>query len=84
VQWLIWSDEETIEGPEFAPLPHWINDYLPFHDQYARSMTLWSPDGESFAFAGLIDDRSGIWRHDLAEDETTFVIDGTWVVWSPV
>ena len=84
VQWIVWSDEETIEGPEFAPLSHWVNDYLPFHDQYARSMTLWSPDGESFAFAGLIDDRAGIWRHDLVEDETTFVIDGTWVVWSPV
>jgi hypothetical protein len=47
-------------------------------------MTLWSPDGSSFAFAGLIGDRAGIWVQDLDADEPSFVLDGGSVVaWSP-
>ena len=62
VRWSVWTEEDgLVEGPEFAPSPHWVEDYLPFHDQYARSMTLWSPDSGSFAFPGEIDDREGIW-----------------------
>ena len=85
VRWSVWAEEDgLVEGPEFAPSPHWVEDYLPFHDQYARSMTLWSPDSGSFAFPGEIDDREGIWRYDLESGESTFVTEGAWVVWSPV
>jgi hypothetical protein len=85
VRWSVWTEEDGLtEGPEFAPSPHWVEDYLPFHDQYARSMTLWSPDSGSFAFPGEMDDREGIWRYDLESGESTFVTEGAWVVWSPV
>jgi hemoglobin len=47
-------------------------------------MTPWSPDGRAFAFAGLIDDRAGIWVQDLEADEPTLVLEGGAVVaWSP-
>jgi Tol biopolymer transport system component len=48
-------------------------------------MTLWSPDGRSFAFSGLIGDRAGIWVQDLDAEDPTFVVeDGSVVAWSPV
>ncbi len=85
VRWSVWSEEDgLVEGPDFAPSPHWVDDYMPFHDQYTRSMTLWSPDSGSFAFPGEMDDREGIWRYDVESGETTFVTEGAWVVWSPV
>jgi hypothetical protein len=85
VRWSVWSEEDgLVEGPDFAPSPHWVEDYMPFHDQYTRSMTLWSPDSGSFAFPGEMDDREGIWRYDVESGENTFVTEGAWVVWSPV
>lgn len=84
LRWSIWTDRVLGDGPAFTPVRTWVRDYLPFHDQYARSMTLWSPDGTAFAFPGTIDGRTGIWRHDLASNTTEFVIEGSWVVWSPV
>lgn len=83
-RWSVWTDGNLTEGPEFSPVRTWVRDYLPFHDQYDRSMTLWSPDGESFAFPGVIEGQSGIWIHNVADDATEFVIEGSWVVWSPV
>jgi hypothetical protein len=85
VRWSVWSEDDGLaEGPEFAPSPHWVEDYMPFHDQYARSMTLWSPDSGAFAFPGEIDGREGIWRYDVESGESSFVTEGAWVVWSPV
>ncbi|CAN5442824.1 MAG: hypothetical protein ACR2JP_11405 [Acidimicrobiia bacterium] len=84
LRWWIWADRVLGGGPAFTPVRTWVRDYLPFHDQYARSMTLWSPVGTAFAFPGTIDGRTGIWRHDLASNTTEFVIEGSWVVWSPV
>jgi len=47
-------------------------------------MTLWSPDGTSFAYPGLIGDQAGIWVQGLDADEPDFVLEGGSVVaWSP-
>jgi Tol biopolymer transport system component len=85
-RWHVWDgrDEEPI-GPAFLPSPTYLRDYVPFFGQYAQAMTLWSPDGRSFAFPGLIGDRAGIWVQDLDADEPTFVVeDGSVVAWSPI
>lgn len=84
-RWHVWDGSETTEiGPTFLPSPTYLREYLPFFGQFAQSMTIWSPDGRSFAFPGLIGDRAGIWVQDLGSDEPSFVIeDGTVVAWSP-
>jgi TolB protein len=85
-RWRVWdgSDTDAI-GPTFLPSPTYLREYLPFFGQFAQTMTLWAPDGRSFAFPGLIDDRAGIWVQDLDSDEPTFVLeDGSMVAWSPV
>lgn len=85
-RWHVWDGEDTEAiGPIFLPSPTYLRDYLPFFGQFAQTMTLWAPDGRSFAFPGLIGDRAGIWVQRLDRDEPTFVVeDGAVVAWSPV
>jgi Tol biopolymer transport system component len=85
-RWRVWDGRETRTiGPTFQPSPTFLRDYVPFFGQYAQGMSLWSPDGRSFAFPGLIGDRAGIWVQDLDADEPSFVLeDGAVVSWSPV
>jgi TolB protein len=84
-RWHVWDGEETRPiGPAFVPSPTYLRDYLPFFGQFAQTMTLWSPDGRSFAFPGLIGDRAGIWVQDLDSEGPAFVVEGGSVVaWSP-
>jgi len=84
-RWQVWDGKATASiGPTFLPSPTFWREYVPFYGQFAQSMTLWSPDGASFAFAGLIGDRAGIWVQDLDAAEPAFVLDGGSVVaWSP-
>jgi Tol biopolymer transport system component len=85
-RWQVWDGNRTSPiGPPFVPSPTYLRDYVPFFGQFAQTMTLWSPDGRSFAFPGLIDDRAGIWVQDLDADRPTFAVeDGSVVAWSPV
>lgn len=82
LQWSVWSDGDLADGPSFAPPASWVRTFLPFYDQYARSMTLWSPDGSAFAFPGRVGGDEGIWVHEVADGTTSKVADGTWVAWS--
>ncbi len=85
-RWYVWDGRATSAvGPTFVPSPTYLRDYLPFFGQFAQTMTLWSPDGRSFAFPALIGDRAGIWVQDLEDEGPTFVVeDGSVVAWSPV
>jgi hemoglobin len=84
-RWLVWDGRETRPvGPAFVPSPAFLRDYAPFYGQFTQAMTPWSPDGRSFAFAGLIGDRDGIWVQELDAAEPTFAVEGGSVVaWSP-
>jgi TolB protein len=85
-RWHVWDGKETSPvGPTFLPSPTYLREYMPFFGQFAQTMTLWSPDGRSFAFPGLIGDRAGIWVQDLNAEEPALVVeDGSVVAWSPV
>jgi TolB protein len=84
-RWMIWEGGSTSRiGLAFLPSPTFLRDYVPFYGQFAQSMTPWSPDGASFAFPGLIDERAGIWVQDVSSQEPEFVLGGGRVVaWSP-
>ena len=85
-RWRVWDGRETTTiGPAFQPSPTFLRDYVPFFGQFAQGMSLWSPDGRSFAYPGLIGDRAGIWVQDLDADQPNMVLeDGAVVAWSPV
>ena len=84
LSWSVWHDEELTELATFVPSPTFIRDFLPFFDQYAQSMTLWSPEGDRFAFPGLVDGERGIWIQAIDGSAPVRVADGLFVAWSPV
>ncbi len=80
----VWEAGELTDYRGFIPSPTFARDYLPFFDQYASSMTLWSPDSNAFTYPGLArDGRAGIWVQPLGEDTPELVGDGSFVAWSP-
>lgn len=81
-RWRVWEDGESAALAEFLPAPALLRDVVPFFDQYAQSMTLWSPDGMAFAFPGSVGGVDGIWRQDLGGAEPIRLTGGTWVAWS--
>jgi hypothetical protein len=62
-----------------------LPSYLPFWDQYARSQTVWSPDGTQFVHPGLAaNGEAGVWIHDAATSgPSTLLAPGDIAFWSP-
>lgn len=83
LQWHVWDGTESTDHALFLPSPTFARDFLPFFDQYALSMTLWSPDSNAYAFPGVVDSEIGIWVQTLGEAAPTLVGDGVFVGWSP-
>ena len=81
-RWSVWTTDGLESVVEFDPEPSFINEFVPFFDQYAQSVSLWAPDGSAFAFPGTIDGESGIWVQPTDGDATR-IGDGTWVSWAP-
>ncbi len=67
----------------FSPTDHFIS-LLPFFDQYARSVTFWSPDSQHLVYTQQEgQDGGSIWVIDTAQGSTPRKIaDGTLAVWS--
>lgn len=83
LRWRVWDGTSLIDGPVFRPEASFVDEFLVFFDQYARSMTLWAPDGSRYSFPGRIGDEDGVWVADALTGEVEKVADGTWVAWSP-
>jgi TolB protein len=83
VRWVVWSPEGTTAYNEFFLEDSWVRDFLPFFDQYAQSVRLWSPDGSAFAFPGSVAGTQGIWVQELDAEGPTMIGEGTWVDWAP-
>ncbi len=81
-RWQVWDGSELTELVRFTPDPSFVTEFLPFFDQYAQSVSLWSPDGSAIAFPGSIGDESGIWVQEIGGDPV-LIADGTWVSWAP-
>jgi TolB protein len=83
-RWSVWDGEEKIEYADFLPSRTFFQSYLAFFDQYAQSMSIWSPDSSAFAYSGTDRGRSGVWVQPLGEGEPSKVVgQGVVVAWSP-
>ena len=84
-RWLVWDGRDAFATPRFVPSLLWVRDYMPFFEQYAQSMGVWSPDGSAFAYAGMGEDgESGVWVQPAEPDRSPVrVADGELVTWSP-
>jgi len=82
-RWRVWSDDHVITLGRYQPSQTFGQQYLPFFDQYAQAFTPWAPDGNAFAFAGVIDGQAGVYVQRVDGGAPTRVSDGEFVLWSP-
>lgn len=85
-RWNVWDGNEVTELDRFLPSATLLSDYLPFFDQYDRSIDVWAPDGSAFVYVGT-DERgdSGVWVQTLEPgSEPVLVGPGVFAVWSPL
>ena len=84
LRWRVWDGTSLQDFASFVPSGTFLRDFLPFFDQYARSMTLWAPDGNAFAYPAIDDGGTArIWVQRLDGSEPRPVADGVWAAWSP-
>ena len=88
--WFRWQ-AHTLEGElsgqsdRMRPSLTMRSAYLPFADQYAQALTMWSPDGSQFVFAGAVEGKAeGIWlQRSDANGGSERLTDGDVAAWSP-
>jgi hypothetical protein len=51
-RWGVWDGTSSFLTPRFVPSELIAVDYLQYFEQYAQSMSLWSPDSTAFAYPG--------------------------------
>jgi hypothetical protein len=83
LSWKVWEDGVVDDYASFVPDASWLATFLPFFDQYAQSMSLWSPDGSAFAFPGIVGGESGVWVQHLDQASPVRISLGSWVDWGP-
>ena len=79
----VWDGTQTRAFPSFFPTQVFFLQYLPFWDQYSRSLTLWAPDGEAFTYPAAAPDRDRIMVQYLDDRQPTEVAEGVFASWSP-
>jgi TolB protein len=83
LQWHVWRDGATTPYGSFRPSGLFARDYLPFAEQYVRSMSLWAPDSRAFCYAGTDrDGNDGVWVQPT-EGRLQHVTSGQFAAWSP-
>jgi len=79
----VWNGTETQLFASFIPTQAFVLQYLPFWDQYSRSLTLWAPDSRAFTYPAASADRSRIMVQHLNDRLPTEVAEGVFASWSP-
>jgi hypothetical protein len=83
LEWHVWENGEVTDFEPFVPDPSWFATVAPFFDQYAQSISLWSPDGSAYAYPALVDGEAQIMVQNLTDESPVAITPGTWVTWSP-
>lgn len=85
LRWHVWNGERTYPLSIFFPSRPFVFDYLRFFDQYAQSLTFWSPAGDAFIYTGLGESGlQGVWHQPIAEGSSpTRISRGVQAAWSP-
>lgn len=83
VAWRVWEDGKIIDFEPFSPELSWLGVFGPFADQYAQSVSLWSPDGSAFAYPAVLDGVSRVLVQDLFDESPRDIAPGGWVAWAP-
>ena len=80
--WSIWDDGTVTEVAGYRPNVQWIGELVPFFDQYAQSVHLWSDSGDYVAFPASIQAAPVVVVYDIATGTKTIIEDATWSSWA--
>jgi len=83
LQWHVWENGSIEDYAVFSPDPSWFRSVIPFFDQYAQSISLWSPDGSAFAYPALVDGEPRILIQERDKASPRNIAGGVWVTWAP-
>lgn len=67
----VWQDGELTEFDGYLPSATFATAYIPFWDQFDRSVSLWAPDSNSFVLPARDDDGPYLRVHNLADGSIT-------------
>ncbi|CAN5421557.1 PD40 domain-containing protein [soil metagenome] len=81
----VWDGKAARTLSRFMPSSVFLQQYLPFADQYAQSTQLWSPDSSAVVFAGQDENaQTGVWVQPIdGKGSAQHVSDGVFATWSP-
>jgi len=84
-RWHVWDGKQRTAYAAFFPSNTYMENYLPFFDQYAPSHRIWSPDSQAFVFAGtLAGGERGVWVQPIEADQAPVNVGpGVFAAWSP-
>ena len=84
-RWYVWDGDESQRLGRFVPSPILARDYLPFFDQFAQSLSFWSPGSDAFVYAGRGEEGGeGIWIQHLGADRGPEPVSkGLFASWPP-
>jgi hypothetical protein len=74
----VWEDGVDTSFESFVPTATFIEAYLPFWDQYTRSLTLWAPDSASFVYPSI----DGVMTQQVADGSPEVLAEGEFAAWS--
>lgn len=81
--WEVWEDGTSTEYLPFRPQPGWLAELMPFFDQYADSLSLWSASGRAFAYPTVGDAGPVVLVQPADGSATSTIDDAMWISWSP-
>jgi len=84
-RWVVWERGQHVAFDTMTPSLASLGSYFPFWDQYARSLTLWSPDGQAFVYSALDTSTgtSSVFVQPVQAGATPQVLGtGDWASWS--
>ncbi len=81
--WHVWDGERVEALVRLRPTPTFLQQYLPFADQYVESPRLWSPDGEAFVVSAEIDGQGRAVAVDAETGATVVLGPAQIAFWSP-
>jgi hypothetical protein len=84
LEWCTWTGGEVRVHSQGRTTATFGREVLPFHEQFARSHSWWSPDSDAFCYAALDDyGNDSIWVARLDRDRPKRLVTGSMAVWAP-
>jgi hypothetical protein len=84
LEWHLWENGTSVEVAEFDPQPEWFGSFVPFFDQYAQSVHMWSPSGQQIAYPSVQDGEPVVVLHSLDSSDPIVMPGAVWASWEPV